>query len=83
MRNIRRHPQVGLTIDHYEEDWSRLFYIQIRGVARIVEPDDPLHARSIDTLRAKYPQYREMDLAIRSVIVIAELRIRVWRAATT
>ena len=80
VRNILRHPQVGLTIDHYEEDWSKLFHIQIRGVARIALPDDPIHAPGLGILRAKYPQYRVMELADRSMIAIDQLRVRVWRA---
>lgn len=81
VRNILRHPQVGLTIDRYEEDWSKLVFVQIRGIARLVQPDDPLHASSLAALRSKYPRYRSMTLAQRTVIAIADLRLRAWRAA--
>ena len=80
VRNILRHAQVGLTIDHYEEDWSKLFHIQIRGIARIAMPDDPVHAPGLGILRAKYPQYRVMDLAERAMVVIEKMRVRAWRA---
>jgi hypothetical protein len=39
-------------IDHYEEDWSRLWWVRLRGTARIV--DD---RRAVELLAAKYPQY--------------------------
>ena len=81
VRNIVRHPYVGLTIDHYEEDWSKLFHIQLKGFARIATPDDPLHAPGLTTLRSKYPQYRVMDLSGRSMIVIDRIRVRIWRVA--
>jgi len=80
VRNILRHSQVGLTIDHYEEDWTKLFYIQIRGIARMVAPDDAIHDACIALLRSKYPQYAAMDLERRSAIAIESLRVRVWRA---
>ena len=42
-----------VVIDHYEEDWSKLWWVRLRGTARIVE--DP---RAVELLAAKYPQYR-------------------------
>ena len=80
VRNIVRNPNVGLTVDHYEEDWTKLAYIQIRGVARLVRPKDALHATSLEVLRAKYRQYEAMDLERRLVIAIGELRVKSWRA---
>jgi PPOX class probable F420-dependent enzyme len=52
--NIAANPRVEVLIDHYEEDWSKLWWVRLRGRARIVE--DP---RAVDLLAAKYPQYRE------------------------
>jgi PPOX class probable F420-dependent enzyme len=53
LANIEANPTVEVLIDHYEDDWSRLWWVRLRGVARIVE--DP-HA--VELLVAKYPQYR-------------------------
>src|ERR1700691_5451516 len=36
LRNIRAVPQVALLIDKYDEDWTRLWYILIRGNARLI-----------------------------------------------
>jgi PPOX class probable F420-dependent enzyme len=52
--NIAANPRVEVLIDHYEEDWSKLWWVRLRGRARIVE--DP---RAVELLAAKYPQYRE------------------------
>jgi PPOX class probable F420-dependent enzyme len=52
--NIAANPRVEVLIDHYEDDWSKLWWVRLRGRARIVE--DP---RAVDLLAAKYPQYRE------------------------
>jgi PPOX class probable F420-dependent enzyme len=61
MRNIAENPRVAVVIDHYEEDWSQLAYVLIRGFARVVEdPEEYLEA--IRHLRDKYLQYRGMSL---------------------
>lgn len=78
VRNIRRDPRVRLLVDHYEEDWSRLAFVQVAGVARLVEPGAPGHAAAITALREKYRQYREMTLEIRVVIAIEQIRARSW-----
>jgi PPOX class probable F420-dependent enzyme len=52
--NIEANPAVEVVIDHYEDDWSKLWWVRLRGTARIV--DDP---RAVELLAAKYPQYRE------------------------
>jgi PPOX class probable F420-dependent enzyme len=79
VRNIRANPHVCLVVDRYEEDWSRLAFVQVHGVARMVEPGDPLHGRAIAALRAKYPQYRAMAIEARPVIAIEDLTARSWR----
>lgn len=57
LRNIEASPRVEVLIDHYDEDWSRLWWVRLRGTARIVED-----RHGMDLLRAKYPQYREAEL---------------------
>jgi len=54
LENIEANPAVEVVIDHYEDDWSRLWWVRLRGTARIVE--DP---RAVELLAAKYPQYRD------------------------
>lgn len=80
VRNIQRHPEVGFTVDHYEEDWQELWFIQIRGRARLIGPGDALHTGSISRLRTKYEQYRVMRIEERDVIAIEDLRVKIWRA---
>jgi PPOX class probable F420-dependent enzyme len=55
IRNIEENPRVEVVIDHYEEDWTRLWWVRLRGSARVVELDE----RALALLQAKYPQYRE------------------------
>jgi PPOX class probable F420-dependent enzyme len=57
LRNIASNPAVSLLADHYEDDWARLWWVRVDGVAAIVV--DPVHAeRAIDLLASRYEQYR-------------------------
>src|SRR3972149_5024369 len=36
VRNIAANPQVQVLVDHYDEDWRRLGYVQLRGRAELI-----------------------------------------------
>src|SRR6266705_3379607 len=36
LRNIAGNPSVSVLVDHYVEDWSRLWWVRIDGSARII-----------------------------------------------
>ncbi|MEO6503194.1 MAG: TIGR03668 family PPOX class F420-dependent oxidoreductase [Jatrophihabitantaceae bacterium] len=56
--NLRATGQACLLVDHYDEDWSQLWWVRLDGHGE--QLDDPEQAsRAIDALAAKYPQYRE------------------------
>ena len=57
LENVALHPEVTLLVDHYEEDWSRLWWVRLRGTARVLE-NGPEHDRVLSLLAAKYEQYR-------------------------
>jgi len=64
LRNIQAVPHVALLIDHYDEDWTHLWYVLIRGNAKLLpESRGKEHDRAIRKLRAKYPQYASGMLA--------------------
>lgn len=58
LENIRRDPRVTILVDHYEEDWPKVWWVRLRGPARVVDGDDEL-ARARQLLIEKYPQYRQ------------------------
>lgn len=76
IRNIMANPQVALLLDGYDEDWSRLWYVLLRGVASVVLRG-PEQRWALALLRKKYPQYAAMNLEGRPVI-----RARIWRVVT-
>jgi len=74
LANIEANPQVELVIDRWDEDWSQLWWVRLGGRAEIVEH----HARALELLQAKYPQYREAPPAGPFVVVAIERRSE-WR----
>jgi PPOX class probable F420-dependent enzyme len=57
VQDIRSNSYVSLVVDHYREDWSTLGWVQVRGTAHIVHPDEMSHTGAITALREKYAQY--------------------------
>ena len=57
IENARRRPDVAVLVDHYDDDWTRLWWVRLRGLARVVEAGEEV-ARALEALIAKYEQYR-------------------------
>jgi PPOX class probable F420-dependent enzyme len=81
MRNIAENPAVALLVDDYDEDWSALGYLLLRGRAAVVT-DAAERARALARLRDRYPQYRAMALEgpAHPVVRITPQRAHRWRA---
>ena len=56
LANIEANPAAALLVDHYDDDWSALWWVRLDGVARVVA-DPRERARALTLLAAKYPQY--------------------------
>ena len=54
LANIAAEPRVSVLADHYEEDWSALWWARADGTARIVD----FSPEGLAALTARYPQYR-------------------------
>lgn len=80
VRNIEANGRVSLVIDDYSEDWSKLVYVIINGMADIIGPDAGEHAEAVRLLREKYPQYRSMAIENSLIVRITPLRIKRWSA---
>jgi PPOX class probable F420-dependent enzyme len=74
LANIRSRPEVTVLIDHYEEDWTLLWWVRLDGSARVLEEGSE-RQRALDLLRAKYEQYRAEPPAGPVIAV----RIGAWR----
>jgi len=54
--NIAAEPRVALLADHYDGDWTRLWWVRADGHARIVASADE-RALALEALAAAYTQY--------------------------
>src|SRR3954466_5039994 len=59
LANIAANPAVALLADHYEDDWSALWWVRADGTARLLDPDDEEARRARGLLAERYAQYRE------------------------
>jgi PPOX class probable F420-dependent enzyme len=57
LANVRANPATALLVDHYDDDWTQLWWIRVDGKARILDDGDE-HADAIARLTEKYTQYR-------------------------
>ena len=57
IENARARPDVTILVDHYEEDWRRLWWVRLRGRGRVLVEGEE-RERALLLLREKYPQYR-------------------------
>jgi len=61
LRNIERDPRVSVLFDHYSDDWSDLWWVRVKGTARILSRGEE-RERAVKALRGKFPHYREQPL---------------------
>ena len=79
LRNIDRHPAASLLVDHYEEDWSRLWWVRLDGAAVVVR-DEPRRSEALAPLLAKYVPYRTSPPG-GPVIVLTIRTAATWHAS--
>ncbi len=77
LRWLRSRPLAALTVDHYEEDWSRLAWVQAIGAVSILDAADAPDA--LAALAARYAPYRERPPG-GPVIALEPDRVLWWRA---
>jgi PPOX class probable F420-dependent enzyme len=75
LENVRSHPQVAVIVDHYAEDWSRLWWVRLDGTAEVLESSDE-REHALALLRSKYEQYRAQP----PTGPVIALRIERWTA---
>jgi PPOX class probable F420-dependent enzyme len=74
LENIRADPRVTLLAQHWDEDWSALWWVRADGLAVVTEEPLAVH-RAVALLREKYPQYRTVDVPG----PVIEVAVRAWR----
>lgn len=61
VKNIQADPRVSFTVDRWDEDWSRLAWLQARGTAAVLTKGAEAEKAKI-ALVSKYAQYEELPL---------------------
>jgi PPOX class probable F420-dependent enzyme len=88
LRHLRAHPGAALVVDVWDERWSRLGWVMLRGAAAVLDEgvleaagalDE--RARALAELRRRYPQYRAMALEGRPLIRLRPERVLHWGGA--
>jgi PPOX class probable F420-dependent enzyme len=79
VRNLVANPAVQLLVDVWDEDWTRLAYLQLRGVASVIERGAE-QATAVRLLRARYAQYETMPIDDAAVIRIEVTSYVAWGA---
>jgi PPOX class probable F420-dependent enzyme len=77
VRWLRSRPRAALTVDHYDEDWSRLAWVQAIGEVSILDAAEAPDA--LAALVERYPQYRD-HVPAGPVLSLAPDRFVWWRA---
>jgi PPOX class probable F420-dependent enzyme len=78
LTNIRANPRVSMLVDHYDEDWTQLWWVRADGVAEIHHSGDEM-ASGYALLRRKYVQYQRIALD-GPVVTVTVARWSAWQA---
>ena len=77
LRNIRANPRAALIFDSYDEDWTKLAWVLVRGAASILN-DGPERDAAVAALREKYSQYKTMRFAGKPVVKVQPQSVSTW-----
>ncbi|HTO44395.1 MAG TPA: TIGR03668 family PPOX class F420-dependent oxidoreductase [Burkholderiales bacterium] len=77
LRNIRENPAVAVVIDRYDEDWTLLGWVMLRGQAEVLT-DGTEHDAAQMLLRSRYPQLKTMRISQHPVIAVRIKQTTSW-----
>lgn len=79
VRWLRARPAAALTVDRYDDDWTRLAWVQLVGTAAVL--DVAGHEHVLAALAARYPHYHDRP-ARGPLLRLRADRAICWRAAS-
>lgn len=71
---LQADPRATLTVDRYDDDWTRLAWVQVLAHATIT----PISDDALEALQARYPAYATPPPG--PLIELRPLRVLCWRA---
>jgi len=78
LRYLKRRPVAALTVDHYEDDWSKLAWVQVLGRVLVSHPSS--FPEGMSALAAKYEPYRAQPPPGPLIVLVPERALH-WRAS--
>jgi PPOX class probable F420-dependent enzyme len=78
VRWLHDRPEAAFTVDRYDDDWTRLAWVQVLGAVEVLGVDAAPGA--LAALAAKYPQYRT-DAPPGPLLRLAPARVLCWSAS--
>ena len=80
LANIAANPRVSVLVDHYDDDWTALWWVRADGTARVLDIGSPEGAGAVALLVARYAPYRSQPPP-GPVIAVDVARWSGWSAA--
>lgn len=74
LANLVEDPRCAVLADHYEEDWSRLWWVRAHGRGAVVVAPSTEH---LERLGGRFPAYRTPG-SVEATIVVAVHEISGW-----
>jgi PPOX class probable F420-dependent enzyme len=59
LANVTANPHVALLVDHYDDDWSSLWWVRADGVGRVLDPAVDEARDAVALLAERFEQYVE------------------------
>jgi PPOX class probable F420-dependent enzyme len=78
IENARERQDVTVLVDHYDNDWARLWWVRLRGHARVLDAGEEA-VRALALLTDKYEQYQETSPGL-PVLAVDITEWRGWSA---
>ncbi|HVX23633.1 MAG TPA: TIGR03668 family PPOX class F420-dependent oxidoreductase [Acidimicrobiales bacterium] len=80
LANVAANPAVALLVDHYDDDWTRLWWVRADGAGRVLSAGSADVDRAIRLLCDRYPQYAARPPA-GPVLAVDVVRWSGWAAS--
>jgi len=78
IQNIETNGRASVLIDVYHENWSKIAWVRLDGIAEILTTGDD-HKHALNVLAGKYKQYEGMPLGEAPVIRVRIEHVSQWQ----
>jgi PPOX class probable F420-dependent enzyme len=58
LANVAANPRVAVLVDHYDDDWQRLWWVRADGVGRVLDAGSAEAGKAVRLLVGRYDRYR-------------------------